>query len=84
MSRRIDRILTDEHLIVLIMTGRIAGEHVETLRRLLEQEVVTPVVDLLAVIEADVIEREGREIVIISPRQGTRRRAPAAVPPRSL
>ena len=84
MSRRIDRILTDENLIVLIMTGRIAGEHVETLRRLLEQEVVTPVVDLLAVIEADVIEREGREIVIISPRQGTRRRAPTAVPPRSL
>jgi len=50
MSRRIDRILTDENLLVLIVIGRIAGERVETLRRLLEQEAV------LAVIEGNGIE----------------------------
>jgi hypothetical protein len=53
MCCRIDRILTDENLIVLIVTGRIGEEHLETLRELLEQEVVPPALDLQNVMLVD-------------------------------
>jgi hypothetical protein len=68
MSCRIDRVLTDENLIVLIVTGRIAGEHVETLRRLLEQEVVAPVVDLQNV---HLVDREAVELLASIEAKGT-------------
>ena len=53
MCCRIDRILTDENVVVLTITGRIREEHVETLRGLLEQEVVPPALDLQNVMLVD-------------------------------
>ncbi len=53
MCCRIDRILTDENVVVLIITGRIRKEHVETLRGLLEPEVIPPALDLQNVILVD-------------------------------
>ena len=53
MCCRIDRILTDENIVVLTITGRIREEHVETLRGLLEQEVVAPALDLQNVMLVD-------------------------------
>ena len=46
MSCKIDRVVTDENLVALIVAGRITEEHVEILRSLLEQEAVAPAVDL--------------------------------------
>ena len=53
MCCRIDRILNDENIVVLTITGRIREEHVETLRGLLEQEAVPPVLDLQNVMLVD-------------------------------
>jgi hypothetical protein len=68
MSCKIDRILTDENLTVLIVTGRIAGEHVETLRRLLEQEVAAPVVDLQNVL---LVDREAVKLLALIEAKGS-------------
>jgi hypothetical protein len=68
MSFKIDRILTDENLIVLMVTGRIVGEHVETLRRLLEQEVVAPVVDLQNVL---LVDREAVKLLALIEANGS-------------
>ena len=38
MSCRIDRVVSAENLVVLFISGRITGEHVDTLRGVLEQE----------------------------------------------
>ncbi len=38
MSCRIDRIVSAENLVVLFVSGRITGEHVDVLRGVLEQE----------------------------------------------
>jgi len=53
MCCRIDRIFTDENIVVLTITGRVREEHIETLRGLLEQEVVPPVLDLQNVMLVD-------------------------------
>ena len=53
MCCRIDRILTEENVVVLTITGRIREEHVEMLRGLLEQEVAPPVLDLQNVMLVD-------------------------------
>ena len=53
MCCRIDRILTDENIVVLTITGRIREEDIETLRGLLEQEAVPPVLDLQNVMLVD-------------------------------
>jgi hypothetical protein len=50
MCFRIDRILINENLIVLAVAGRITEEHIETLRGVMEQEMVPPVLDLQNVI----------------------------------
>jgi hypothetical protein len=53
MCCRIDRILTQENVVVLAITGRIRDEHVETLCALLDQEAVPPVLDLRDVMLID-------------------------------
>jgi hypothetical protein len=53
MCCRIDRILTDQNLVILTVAGRIREEQIETLRTLLEQEATTPILDLQDVILID-------------------------------
>jgi hypothetical protein len=73
MCCRIDRILTDENVVVLTITGRIREDHVETLRGLLEQEVVPPALDLQHVMLVDreavkylaLIEANGCDLEIV-------------------
>jgi hypothetical protein len=53
MCCRIDRILTDQNLIVLTVSGRIREEHIETLRTMLEQQVAPTALDLQNVMLID-------------------------------
>jgi hypothetical protein len=46
MSCRIDRHVTGEHLVVLCISGRITGQHVEMLRGVLEEEADALAIDL--------------------------------------
>lgn len=46
MSCRIDRVVSAENLIVLFISGRITGEHVEMLREVLEKEADALAIDL--------------------------------------
>jgi hypothetical protein len=38
MSCKIERVVSDEHVVVLLISGRITGEEVDLLRRVLDQE----------------------------------------------
>jgi len=67
MCCRIDRILTQENVVVLAITGRIREEHVETLRGLLEQEAVPPVLDLQNVM---LIDREAVKFLALIEARG--------------
>jgi hypothetical protein len=67
MCCRIDRILTGENVVVLAITGRIREEHVETLRGLLEQEAVPPVLDLQNVM---LIDREAVKFLALIEARG--------------
>jgi hypothetical protein len=60
MTCKIDRVVTDENFVVLIVTGRITREHVETLRMVLGQEAVAPAVDLRNVL---LVDREAVELL---------------------
>ena len=53
MSRRIDRVVTAENLVVLFISGRITGEHVDMLRGVLEQESGSFAIDLKNVLLVD-------------------------------
>jgi hypothetical protein len=53
MSFRIDRVVSAESLVVLFVSGQITGEHVDTLRGVLEQEPGCFVIDLKNVILVD-------------------------------
>ena len=46
MSCRIDRVVSAENLVVLFISGRITGEHVEMLREVLEKEADALAIDL--------------------------------------
>jgi hypothetical protein len=46
MSFRIDRVVAAESLVVLFVSGQITGEHVDTLRGVLEQEPGGFIIDL--------------------------------------
>jgi hypothetical protein len=67
MCCKIDRILTQEKVVVLAITGRIREEHVETLRGLLEQEAVPPVLDLQNVM---LIDREAVKFLALIEARG--------------
>ena len=68
MSCRIDRVVNAENLVVLFISGRITGEHVEMLRSVLEQELAGVAVDLKNVLLAD---RDAVRLLTLSEANGT-------------
>lgn len=68
MSCRIDRVVNAENLVVLSISGRITGEHVEMFRGVLEQESGGLAIDLENVLLAD---REAVRLLAMSESKGT-------------
>jgi hypothetical protein len=68
MSCRIDRVVSVDNLVVLYISGRIAGEHVDMLRGVLEQESGGFAIDLRNVL---LVEREAVKILALSEANGT-------------
>jgi hypothetical protein len=68
MSCRIDRVVGAEDFVVLFISGRITGEHVEMLRGVLEQESGGLAIDLKNVLLAD---REAVRLLALSEANGT-------------
>jgi pyruvate carboxylase len=67
MSCRIDRVVSAENLVVLFISGRITGEHVEMLRGVLGQESGGFAIDLKNVLLAD---REAVRMLALSEANG--------------
>ena len=68
MSCRIDRVVNAENLVVLFISGRITGEHVDMLRDVLEQESGGGAIDLKNVL---LVDREGVNLLAVSESNGT-------------
>ena len=68
MSCRIDRVVSAESLVVLFISGRITGEHVDMLRGVLEQESGGFAIDLKNVL---LVDREGVKLLALSEANGT-------------
>jgi len=68
MSCRIDRIVASESLVVLLISGRITGEHVDMLRGVLEQESGSFAIDLKSVL---LVDREAVKLLALSEAHGT-------------
>ena len=68
MSCRIDRLVSAENRVVLFVSGRITGEHVEMLRGVLEQESGGFVIDLKNVL---LVDREAVKLLAFSEANGT-------------
>ena len=68
MSCRIDRIVSAENLVVLFVSGRITGEHVDVLRGVLEQESGGFAIDLKNVL---LVDREAVKLLALSESHGT-------------
>ena len=68
MSCRIDRVVSSENLVVLFISGRITGEHVDMLRGVLEQEAGGFAIDLKNVL---LVDREAVKLLAISEANGT-------------
>ena len=68
MSCRIDRVISAESLVVLFVSGRITGEHVEMLRSVLEQESDGFAIDLKNVL---LVDREAVKLLAFSEANGT-------------
>jgi hypothetical protein len=68
MSCRIDRVVTAENLVVLFISGRITGEHVDMLRGELEQESASFAIDLGNVL---LVDREAVKLLALSDANGT-------------
>ncbi len=68
MSCRIDRVVSAENLLVLVISGRITGEHVDTLRGVLEQESGGFAIDLKNVL---LVDREAVKLLALSEANGT-------------
>ena len=68
MSCRIDRVVSAESLVVLFVSGRITGEHVDILRGVLEQESGGFAIDLKNVL---LVDREGVTLLALSEANGT-------------
>ncbi len=67
MSCRIDRVVSAENLVVLFVSGRITGEHVDMLRGVLEQESGGLAIDLKNVL---VVDREAVKLLALSEASG--------------
>jgi hypothetical protein len=77
MSSRIDRVVTDENLVVLFISGWLTGEHVDMLRGVLEQESGGLAIDLKNVL---LVDREAVKLLAGSEANGTElRNCPAYV-----
>jgi hypothetical protein len=68
MSCRIDRVANADSLVVLFVSGRITGEHVDMLRGLLEQELGSFAIDLKNVL---LVDREAVKLLALSEAHGT-------------
>ena len=68
MSCRIDQVVSAENLVVLLISGRITGEHVDMLRGVLEQESGGFAIDLKNVLLAD---RQAVRLLALSEANGT-------------
>ena len=68
MSCRIDRVVSVERLVVLFVSGRITGEHVDILRGLLEQESGCFAIDLKNVL---LVDREAVKLLALGEATGT-------------
>jgi hypothetical protein len=68
MSCRIDRVVSAENLVVLLISGRITGEHVSMLRGVLEQESGGFAIDLRNVL---LVDREAVKLLVLSEANGT-------------
>src|SRR3954469_13891902 len=60
MSFRIDRVVSGDNLVVLGISGRISGEHVDTFREVLEQEAGALAIDLKNV---SLVDREAVKLL---------------------
>jgi len=68
MNYRIDRVVSAENLVVLFISGRITGEHVEILRGVLQQESGGVAIDLKNV---QLVDRETVKLLARSEANGT-------------
>jgi len=68
MNCRIDRLLSDDNRVVLFVSGRITGEHVDMLRAVLEQESGGFAIDLKNVL---LVDREAVKLLAFSEANGT-------------
>src|SRR6266852_3692435 len=68
MSCRIDRVVSGDNLVVLCISGRITGEHVDILRGVLEQESGGFAIDLKNVL---LVDREAVKLLALSETNGT-------------
>ncbi len=68
MSCRIDRVVGDDDSVVLFISGRITGEHVDMLRGVLEQESGGFAIDLKNVL---LVDREAVKLLALSEASGT-------------
>lgn len=77
MSCRIDRVVGGDGLVVLCICGKLTGEHVDTLRSLLRQEVGGLAIDLKNV---SLVAREAVQFLALTEYNGTElRNCPAYV-----
>jgi hypothetical protein len=68
MSCRIDRVASRDDRVVLLVSGRITGEHVDMLRGVLEQESGSFAIDLKNVL---LVDREAVRLLALSEANGT-------------
>ena len=77
MSCRIERVVGGDDLVVLCISGKLAGEHVDTLQNLLRQEVGALAIDLKSV---SLVDREAVQFLALTEYNGTElRNCPAYV-----
>jgi hypothetical protein len=67
MTCRIDRLVSGENLVILSISGRIAGQDVEMLRALLEQERSAVAIDLKSVL---LVDREAVQLLALHEADG--------------
>ena len=68
MSCRIDRVVSAENGVVLFISGRITGEHVDLLRGVLEEESDGFAIDLKNIL---LVDREAVKLLALSEAHGT-------------
>jgi anti-anti-sigma regulatory factor len=68
MNCRIDRVVSAESFVVLVVSGQITGKHVDTLRGVLEQEPGGFVIDLKNVV---LVDRDAVKLLARSQAHGT-------------